>query len=205
MTCPWSLAVTSAINRYYDPTTDQFLSIDPKVAQTDQPYVFTNDDPLNSADPLGLSGGPVVFGKPCTKDCGGNPFEGIIKHWRGLAKIAVITVSIVGGAACVMATVGVCGAAAFSIGSVEISGGALAVGAASGAASGASDYGLDSGRHTLSGYFTSAGEGSLKDAVYFGIPEEVLFGGLGRGAHAVDLDFGGALRNLPGYLRSVFK
>jgi hypothetical protein len=45
--------VTSAINRYYDPTTDQFLSVDPDVATTDQPYVFTNDDPLNGADPLG--------------------------------------------------------------------------------------------------------------------------------------------------------
>jgi RHS repeat-associated protein len=42
------------INRYYDPTTDEFLSIDPNVATTDQPYVFTNDDPLNAEDPLGL-------------------------------------------------------------------------------------------------------------------------------------------------------
>jgi hypothetical protein len=46
--------VTSAINRYYDPSTDQFLSIDPDVATTDQPYVFTNDDPLNAEDPTGL-------------------------------------------------------------------------------------------------------------------------------------------------------
>jgi hypothetical protein len=45
--------VTSVINRYYDPTTDQFLSIDPDVATTDQPYVFTNDDPLNAEDPMG--------------------------------------------------------------------------------------------------------------------------------------------------------
>ena len=52
-------AVTLVVNRYYDPTTDQFLSIDPDVAQTDEPYVFTNDDPLNLADPWGLfaSGG----------------------------------------------------------------------------------------------------------------------------------------------------
>jgi hypothetical protein len=45
--------VTSVNNRYYDPSTDQFLSIDPAVAATDQPYVFTNDDPLNAEDPLG--------------------------------------------------------------------------------------------------------------------------------------------------------
>lgn len=54
------------INRYYDPTTDQFLSIDPNVATTNQPYVFTNDNPLNVTDPLGLSGngGVKVTGKP---------------------------------------------------------------------------------------------------------------------------------------------
>ena len=42
------------INRYYDPSTNQFLTIDPDVASTGQPFVFTNDDPLNATDPLGL-------------------------------------------------------------------------------------------------------------------------------------------------------
>jgi RHS repeat-associated protein len=42
------------INRYYDPATDQFLSIDPAVESTGQPYVFTNDNSLNSTDPFGL-------------------------------------------------------------------------------------------------------------------------------------------------------
>jgi hypothetical protein len=45
--------VTSAINRYYDPTTDEFLSVDPEVSTTSQPYVYTNDDPLNATDSLG--------------------------------------------------------------------------------------------------------------------------------------------------------
>jgi RHS repeat-associated protein len=44
------------IDRYYDPTTDQFLSVDPDLAETDQAYAFTGDDPLNKTDPLGLSG-----------------------------------------------------------------------------------------------------------------------------------------------------
>jgi hypothetical protein len=46
--------VESIINRYYDPATSQFLSVDPIVATTDQPYVFTNDNPLNATDALGL-------------------------------------------------------------------------------------------------------------------------------------------------------
>jgi hypothetical protein len=46
--------VNSVINRYYDPTTDQFLSIDPFVSATHQPYLYTNEDPLNTEDPDGL-------------------------------------------------------------------------------------------------------------------------------------------------------
>jgi uncharacterized protein RhaS with RHS repeats len=49
------LTLQGPINRYYDPTTDQFLSVDPLVDQTGQPYEFTNDNPLNAEDPLGLS------------------------------------------------------------------------------------------------------------------------------------------------------
>jgi hypothetical protein len=45
------------IDRYYDPGTDQFLSVDPAVATTGQPYAFTGDDPLNATDPLGLGPG----------------------------------------------------------------------------------------------------------------------------------------------------
>jgi uncharacterized protein RhaS with RHS repeats len=41
------------VNRYYDPSTDQFLSVDPDVSRTDQPYTYTSDDPLNSEDPTG--------------------------------------------------------------------------------------------------------------------------------------------------------
>jgi hypothetical protein len=37
------------------------MSIDPDVATTDQPYVFTNDDPLNMTDRLGLAGVPVFI------------------------------------------------------------------------------------------------------------------------------------------------
>ena len=42
------------VDRYYDPSTGQFLSVDPLVSQTGQPYAYTGDNPLNATDPLGL-------------------------------------------------------------------------------------------------------------------------------------------------------
>ena len=44
----------SLVNRYYDPASYLFLSIDPKVGTTLQPYAFVGGDPLNESDPLGL-------------------------------------------------------------------------------------------------------------------------------------------------------
>jgi uncharacterized protein RhaS with RHS repeats len=40
--------------RYYDPTTGQFVSRDPAVALTRQPYGNVSDNPLNRTDPTGL-------------------------------------------------------------------------------------------------------------------------------------------------------
>jgi RHS repeat-associated protein len=40
--------------RYYDPSTAQFLSRDPLVAMTREPYAYTAGNPLNSSDPTGL-------------------------------------------------------------------------------------------------------------------------------------------------------
>jgi RHS repeat-associated protein len=42
------------INRYYDPTTGTFVSVDPDVGVSGQPYSYTGDDPVNGVDPLGL-------------------------------------------------------------------------------------------------------------------------------------------------------
>ncbi len=41
------------VHRYYDPTTGQFLTVDPLVARTGQPFAFANDDPVNLKDPSG--------------------------------------------------------------------------------------------------------------------------------------------------------
>ena len=43
------------LHRYYDPTTGEFLSRDPDVATTHQPYEYAGDDPANLTDPTGDS------------------------------------------------------------------------------------------------------------------------------------------------------
>ncbi|BDO42095.1 hypothetical protein CELD12_15850 [Cellulomonas sp. NTE-D12] len=58
--------------RYYDPTTGQFLTIDPLLATTHQPYAYTPGNPLQLTDPLGLdwldnfSDGIAAFGDAIT-------------------------------------------------------------------------------------------------------------------------------------------
>jgi RHS repeat-associated protein len=42
------------INRYYDPTTGQFTSLDPQVDQTLQPYDYAAGNPVSGTDPTGL-------------------------------------------------------------------------------------------------------------------------------------------------------
>jgi RHS repeat-associated protein len=42
------------VNRYYDPATGQFLTVDPLVNLTGSPYAYAGNDPLNMTDPLGL-------------------------------------------------------------------------------------------------------------------------------------------------------
>lgn len=42
------------INRYYDPATGQFLSVDPLEGLTQQPYQYASDNPVNNTDPNGL-------------------------------------------------------------------------------------------------------------------------------------------------------
>ena len=46
------------VNRYYDPSTGQFLSVDPLVDLTDQPYQYVGGDPINGSDPSGLGPQP---------------------------------------------------------------------------------------------------------------------------------------------------
>jgi RHS repeat-associated protein len=77
------------VNRYYDPTTGQFLNVDPMVKQTGQPFSYSGDDPVNAKDPTGLTSegycfnvtGSVLFGagtvQVCAVEVGGNKQVGV--------------------------------------------------------------------------------------------------------------------------------
>jgi hypothetical protein len=46
--------VTSVVNRYYDPSTGGFFSVDPDVMETGRAYAYAGDDPVDNVDPSGL-------------------------------------------------------------------------------------------------------------------------------------------------------
>jgi len=49
--------------RYYDPATEQFLSVDPLVNLTQSAYSYGGDDPVNATDPNGMiTCGPLTLG-----------------------------------------------------------------------------------------------------------------------------------------------
>ena len=54
MTTTETLEREVVFKRYYDPATGQFLSVDPLVASTQQPYAYASDNPGNESDPTGL-------------------------------------------------------------------------------------------------------------------------------------------------------
>jgi RHS repeat-associated protein len=61
-------------NRYHDPTTGVFLSVDPLVAITDEPYLYGSGNPTTLSDPTGLEAGCgwSAKGNSCSwKDSGG--------------------------------------------------------------------------------------------------------------------------------------
>jgi len=57
-----ALSAPAVVDRYYDPQTGQFLSVDPKVQQTQQAYIYAGDDPVRNTDPSGLAIFPHCHG-----------------------------------------------------------------------------------------------------------------------------------------------
>lgn len=93
--------------RYYDPSTNQFISVDPAVAVTDQPYAFSGDDPINLSDPTGLCWVCAVFHRvvhAVTKKA--RAFVHVVskvvhtaahfvrRHWKAIAVTVVVIVAV---------------------------------------------------------------------------------------------------------------
>jgi RHS repeat-associated protein len=96
------------VHRYYDPSTEQFLNVDPLVNETGTPYASTAGDPVNEMDPSGLNwlssawddtGGVVVH---ATKVAAVDTGHAVQHHWRGI----VTGVGIVAGVAAAATGVG---------------------------------------------------------------------------------------------------
>ena len=84
------------INRYYDPTTGQFMSVDPLVILTKAPYSYANGDPMDNTDPLELwSLNPISDISEATSDVGEAVVSTVTNHWRGI----VTGVGLVAGVA----------------------------------------------------------------------------------------------------------
>ncbi|HWU23468.1 MAG TPA: RHS repeat-associated core domain-containing protein, partial [Nocardioides sp.] len=134
--------------RYYDPQTAQFLTLDPAVAVTGQPYNYTGNDPLNAADPTGLGCGVFNPG-----DCFHDVAHGAATawndtlggHWRGVAQVATVVGTALGTAACIEATAGLCAAALPEIGGLT----------------GMALYAESGGPHTAEGYTKAFAEGGI--------------------------------------------
>ena len=116
---PWRCAEATgrpepsySVGRYYDPTTGQFLTVDPLVDLTGQPYAYTGDDPVNEIDSIGASGQmPSAYTQPCKPSpvsCkGGAPdLAGVLQfvHDHPTVGLALGTVSTVAAFAALSVT-----------------------------------------------------------------------------------------------------
>jgi RHS repeat-associated protein len=137
--------------RTYDPSTGQFLTVDPWVGLTGEPYSYAEDDPINKYDPTGRCGfvciGGTVLGVAAVATGVGAVVVGTEVVATALATTSAVTGAGAfladgdqcvthGGVACVGAAVGAVatgGAGAFVVGvGGEVAAGATAIGITSG-------------------------------------------------------------------------
>ncbi len=75
----------SLVNRYYDPTTGEFMTVDPDLAETGQPYQYAGGDPVNESDPSGdlcqpVGSTTVTPTEPSVANCPPPPSNGTL-YW----------------------------------------------------------------------------------------------------------------------------
>jgi RHS repeat-associated protein len=81
-------------NRVYDPDTAQFLTVDPRVAVTGEPYVYALDDPINRIDPSGQEAisvpAPVAGGCAAAPELCGAAAVGDADVWLGIKSLQCV-------------------------------------------------------------------------------------------------------------------
>ncbi|MHB8262526.1 MAG: RHS repeat-associated core domain-containing protein, partial [Acidimicrobiales bacterium] len=121
------------INRYYDPSTGQFISVDPLVSLTGQPYQYVGGDPVNQVDPLGLFCWGLCSFSNAWNDTGGKVVHYVAQHQAAVAEIVIGTAVVAGVVAATVATGGIADAVMIGVaGAGEEVGSAVAGGAAVG-------------------------------------------------------------------------
>lgn len=141
-----------SINRYYDPTTGQFLSVDPIVDVTEQPYAYVNGDPVNGSDPLGLgfwSDVAKVVTAPVRAEVRGasKVANFVVTHKKAIeigAGIALGVAAAAAGVGAVIEAAGIASAVTAGATIAEASTGAIVAGLSATAAGSIATY-LDSG------------------------------------------------------------
>ena len=62
-------------NRHYDPTTGVFVSVDPLVTMTMEPYIYGAANPITNSDPTGLEPRPIHNRNAKPSDLGDDPYH----------------------------------------------------------------------------------------------------------------------------------
>lgn len=174
-------------NRYYDPATGQFISSDPLVDVTNQPYAYVGGDPVDNIDPSGLFCWGLCSISNAWNDTGGKAVHYVATHPKEAIGIGLGVVAVATGGAGLLVE----GAAATTILS------ATAVGSGLGAS--ALDYGACRSGSTAAcvgaglGFIGSIAGGGPLAASIGGIADESLAGSLLTGLlGGFSLNFGAA-------------
>lgn len=159
-------------NRYYDPSTAQFLSMDPAAAATVAPYAYTSDNPLNGQDPRGLwpnwQAGWNAFSSGMSQ-IGGQLEQSFHQNAAAISNVAHGAAMVCGTAALVLLVGGITSPAAAIAGGCAIAASLVAAAAdADMAAHGDPGHGWGDVAWDLAGVVPDLGaEGSLAKEEYY--------------------------------------
>jgi len=161
------------VHRYYDPVTAQFVSVDPALGVTGQPYAYAGGDPVNGVDPLGLSFWSDV-GKVAGAVAIGAAVVGV-----GVATLGVGDVAILGAVS-----------AASAVDAVGLTAGVVSTGVDCAESNWSLKCGLDAGSLGFAGGSLAAEKLSWQAKYFYGASGlSALFGGASMLSRSNSVDY----------------